>query len=310
MIDLGWGKWNRRLAWAAVLLAGACLTGTSGAHASDDSKWEVSPTQTAQTTTTTTTSDPPKNLLTRQFTLIAGGFFSFSNTDISVNNKNTGGSGTNINMEDDLGLDEFEATPFVEARWRITPHHRVEFGLFPLDRDGSATAETELIIDDLVVPIGARVDSKLDLVLGRITYGYSFINDGKKEAGVMIGAHVVSVDYNVSLAASIGDTTTDVTSAGEEVTAPLPHIGVMGGYAFNDNLILDGRLVGFYLSISDYTGWLLEAETKLTYMIWDNVGIGLGARYFRFNLEADTSDIDGELDFSFIGPTAFAVVTF
>ncbi|MEM7224938.1 MAG: hypothetical protein AAF495_18315 [Pseudomonadota bacterium] len=256
-----------------------------------------------------TQSGTPENLLTRQFTLIAGGFFAFNSTDIQVNNSSTGQDGTNINLEDDLGLDTFDATPFGEARWRITPHHRIELGIFPLNRDGDATAETELIIDDLVIPVGGQVKSSLDLVLGRVTYGYSFINDGKKEAGIMVGAHIANLDYDVDLISTTGGSSS-VSSTGDEFTAPLPHVGVMGGYAFRDDLVLDGRVVGFYVEVGDYTGWLLEAETKLTYMVWENVGLGLGARYFRFSLNADNSSFDGDLDFQFIGPTAFAVVTF
>ena len=84
----------------------------------------------------------------------------------------------------------------------------------------------------------------------------------------------------------------------------------MGSYAIRDDLFIEGRVVGFYLELGDYTGGLLEADAKLTYMIWDNVGLGIGARYFKIRAKADTSNFDGDLDFQFVGPTAFAVVSF
>ena len=297
------GSSRRALAAGAVLAL--LLNAPASAWAQSAGAAEAGASQIAQTKTTTTTSDLPKNLLTRPLTLIGGGFFSFSNTDIQLNNKNTNTDGTNVNLENDLGLDTFKATPFGEARWRITPHHRVELGVFALDRDGAATADTQLVIDDLVIEVGASAETELDLTLGRFTYGYSFINDGKKELGVMVGAHIASLDYDVSLTGTLGGGSAGVTSTGENFTAPLPHVGVMGGYAFRDDLVLDARLVGFYLEISDYSGWLLEAETKLTYMIWDNVGLGVGARYFKFHLDADSSSLDGDLDLQFLGPTAF-----
>ncbi len=47
------------------------------------------------------------------------------------------------------------------------------------------------------------------------------------------------------------------------------------------------------------------------YQVWKNVSLGVGAQYFRFNLEVDTgSDFRGEYDLQFIGPTAFLAVAF
>ena len=251
----------------------------------------------------------PSNLLTQRFTLMAGGYFSFSATEIQLNNRRLNQDGTNVDLENDLGLDSFVAKPYGEARWRINPKNRIELEFLALDRDGDAQASRQLSIGDLVVPIGVTVDSKVDLALARLTYGYSFINDGKTELGVLVGAHVANVDYNVSVTGSAGQIG-GVTSSGSDFTTPLPHVGVLGGFAVSDDLVLNARLIGFYLEIDDYSGWLLEADAKVTYMIWENLGVGVGARYFRFNLDGNSSRFDGTLDFRFVGPTAFAVIAF
>ncbi len=246
-----------------------------------------------------------KSLLTRPFTLTVGGFFPYVDSGVKHNNRGAGTSGTELDFESDLGLDDAEAIFFADGRWRITPHHRIEVGYFRLDRDGQVSAEAEIRFGDLIVPLAADVASNLDLTLGRISYGYSFINDGEAEFGVMAGAHIADLDASLALAGNGA-----VASATAETTLPLPHIGIMGSYAFTPNLVAEARVVGFYLEVGSYRGYLLDADAKLTYFLWENVGLGVGLRYFRFDLDIDRSSYDGTVKFDFIGPTVFGVITF
>ena len=90
----------RRRSLACGVFAALVLAGLPDARAQSESQAKVSESQTAQTTTTG--SGLPENLMTRRVTLTGGGYFSFSNTDIQVNNRNTNRDGTNVNLEDDL----------------------------------------------------------------------------------------------------------------------------------------------------------------------------------------------------------------
>ncbi len=244
-----------------------------------------------------------KSLLTRPFTFMVGGFFPYVDSGARLNNKSAGTSGTKIDFESDLDLEETTATFFGEGRWRITPHHRIEVEYFELNSDGRATAETEIRFDELIAPVGVDVASVLDLKLGRISYGYSLFNDGEAEFGVMAGAHIADLDVGLTLAGSLASET-------GEITIPLPHIGVMGSYAFTPNLVADARVVGFYLEVGPYQGFLLEADAKLAYMLWDNFGLGAGVRYFHFDFEIDRSSYNGTVNLDYIGPSVFGVIAF
>ncbi len=246
-----------------------------------------------------------KSLLTRPFTFTVGGFFPYVDSGAKLNDRDAGTSGTEIDFESDLDLGDAEATFFADGRWRMTPHHRIEVGYFQLDRDGQASAEAEIRFGDLIVPLGIDVVSNLDLNLGRISYGYSFINDGEAEFGVMAGAHIADLDVGLALAG--GGAAAAETG---ETTLPLPHIGFMGSYAFTPNLVAEARVVGFYLDVGSIRGYLLEADAKLTYLLSENFGLGVGMRYFRLDIDIDSSSYDGTVDLDFFGPTVFGVITF
>ena len=244
-----------------------------------------------------------ESLLTRSFTFTAGGFFPYVDSGSKINNKSTGASGTAIDFESDLDLEEATATFFGEARWRITPHHRIEAEYFQLDRSGQTTVDVEIRFAELTAALGVDIDSVFDLKLGRISYGYSFFNDGEAEIGVMAGVHIADLNVGLTLPGS------SVSETGE-VTLPLPHIGVMGSYAFTPNLVAEARAVGFYLEIQSYQGLLFEADAKLTYMLSENFGLGAGLRYFHLDVEVDRSKYDGSVNLDYIGPSVFGVLSF
>lgn len=250
------------------------------------------------------------SLLSDRFTLSVGGFFPYIDSDIRLDSDNSNIPGTEIDLEDDLGMDETHPTVFGGLRWRITPRHRIEAAYFRLNRRGLTAAEGEIRFGDLAIPIGARVDSSLDLHLGRITYGYSLINNGETEVGLLAGAHVASLDANLSIVGEVGGESFGALSEHGGLTAPLPHLGLLGAYAFTPTIVSQARVVGFYLKINDYSGWLVQADLTVTWQFAKHFGVGAGVEYFNFSLEADRANFNGDFTFNYIGPTVFAIATF
>jgi hypothetical protein len=193
----------------------------------------------------------------------------------------------------------------------LTQKHRLEIEYFELNRDGGNAVDRTLQFGGLTIPVGASVASTSDLGIGRITYAYSFFNDGEKELGAAIGAHIATFDVGVTLNANIGGVAGSSTAESFDITAPLPHVGFVGSYAFTPKFIAEGQLIGFYLSFSEYTGRLLQADLKFIYQMWENVGFGIGVQYFDFALEKDSgSNFQGKYELDFIGPNVFLTIGF
>lgn len=256
-------------------------------------------------------SNPP---FEQRFEFALGGFFPFINSTVSLG-RTGGGAGRTIDIEDDLALDDNNASPWVSFDWRFQPRHAVHVEWFELDRDGSNTAGRSFSIGDTIVSAGVGLDSSIDFNLGRVTYGYSFVRDDKWDVAFNVGVHIATAKVSVTATGAItvdgvplaNGTSTESSSAH---TIPLPHLGGSVEYAFTPKLKGIVQIIGFALEFDDYSGTLIEVDGFVKYQATKNFGLGGGVKYFNLNLEATGSELQAEFDYEFLGPAVFGYVNF
>ena len=83
--------------------------------------------------------------------------------------------GTEINAEDDLGLDDSQLLPQVELTLLPGERHLIRLSRFAIDRSAAKHLEKNISFDDQDYLVGERVDSILNLTMFGLTYGYRFI---------------------------------------------------------------------------------------------------------------------------------------
>lgn len=258
----------------------------------------------------------PNPEFTDRFSLHAGGFFPTVDSKIRLDST-TLGTGTLLDFEDNLGLEETSPTFFAGARWRITRRQRLEFEYLQLDRSGIRVASADFVIGDTIANAGALLETDFDVKLGRFTYGFSLLNDGRKELALLIGAHFTGADAGIQMSGNLtvpglgsvsGSTPRRETG---KLVFPLPHVGGTFGWAFTPKLAAKATAIGFALDLGDYQGSLLEVSADLQYQLLKHLSLGAGLKYFAFDLE-DKSDPDlrGKFEFNYLGPTVFAAVNF
>ncbi len=257
----------------------------------------------------------------KRFTLRLSGFQASTATDIQVNSKD-GVVGEEISFEDDLGLSDRETQPLLDITYRFNPKHMVDFSYVNLSRSGTKVFERSGVTTENIEWVaGTELSGSFDSEVYRISYGYSFINDGKKELGMLLGLHVTRMNISLSgrgnLVAIDPATGDEVVIEGEAdrsydsgFTIPLPVIGLHGAYAFTDQLRVRGWGQLFSLSYEDYDGSLTNAAGMLEYDITDNLGLGAGYAFYRYNLDAEGSDYVGSFNYEFKGPTLFVYASF
>jgi hypothetical protein len=198
----------------------------------------------------------------------------------------------------------------------------IDFSYVDLSRSGSRIFEKSgVTTDDIEWTAGTVLSGSFDSEVYRLSYGYSFINDGKKELGVLLGLHVTRLDITLSgtgTLVAINPATGDQEVVEGEATrtydsgftVPLPVIGLHGAYAFSDQLRVRGWGQIFSLSYEDYDGTLINAAGMLEYDLSDNFGLGAGYAWYGYNLDAEGSDYTGDFNYDFNGPTLFVYATF
>jgi len=257
----------------------------------------------------------------KRFSFRVSGFQAETSTDVRVDSR-TGVIGTKISFEDDLGLPDRETQPLIDITYRFNPRHMLDFSYVDLSRHSSQIYESSgTITDNILWSAGAELAGSFESEVYRLSYGYSFINDGKKELGILLGLHLTRLNISLSgrgsLVAIDAVSGEEVIVEGEEArtydsgfTLPLPVIGLHGTYAFSDRFRIRGWGQVFSLDYDDYDGTLINASGLLEYDLFEHFGIGAGYALYSYNLDVESSDYTGNFSYDFKGPTLFAYASF
>lgn len=253
-------------------------------------------------------------LLNKRFMIGGGGFFPDVDSKIRLDDEFLG-IGTEIDFENELGLEESNSTFWLTSRWRISRRNNLEFEFTQLNRDATVAATTrEYQIEDTVVQAGAAIDSVFDIDLFRLTYGYSLIRNEEAELQLQAGVHVADVGIELTATGVIsinGEAFSEsVSTEDSDLTAPLPHFGGNFTYAFTDKFGAYLHVIGFALEIDDVEGSIVEAGGTLQYNFTENLGVGAGVRYFNVDVQARDEDLRGEFEFNYFGPVLYANFAF
>jgi hypothetical protein len=228
-----------------------------------------------------------------QATRYLGDRFAFSliggivdlNTDVAAGR----GLGALIDLEDVLGFDEQISTFGFDGFYRFTKNRkhaiRVRFGNF--DRDAYNMVEGTVPIFDL--EFTGEVDSSFINQVASVEYQYSFINNGKTEAGFLVGFGFYRYDLEVAGQVAIIDNPEQTAFRSErvDVVAPVPGVGFFINHALNKKLILELRTSFIDLAIGEHFGRIFSTWANLTWFFSRHFGVGVGL---------SGSDVDYEKD--------------
>ena len=144
----------------------------------------------------------------KKFVVWAQVFNSTGGTEIRVDSTTLGISGTLLDMQQDLGLDETVTLPIVGVQWRISKKHVLDLAYFELRRNGQYIIEKDIRWDEFVFPISLDVRSNFDTKTTRLAYRCSLISDATKEFSIGGGLHWTDIEAGIS-ETTIGSSTVE-----------------------------------------------------------------------------------------------------
>lgn len=244
--------------------------------------------------------DPTGN----RFGIAFGGFFPKLDTLVRVDAAD-GNLGTIIDFESTLGMDKSNALPIVRGFYRFNEKHRINFGYFNLERSGLGVSDVEIRFGDVTFPANLPLNSFFDIEVMDLTYGYTLIHNEKWDLEASVGLSLQKIGIGIQ-GAALGVLREEV-----EVTVPLPTFGFSGMYALTDKLLLGGRLGIFTIELdldsSNIGGSVIDAQLTLLHQTFKNVGFGIGANYFKVNVDYEDDDLHVDAKYDYIGPTIFLI---
>lgn len=211
---------------------------------------------------------------------------------------------------DDLGLEDDYVTVFLSGSLRLGERWRLHLDYFGYHEDSTKRSDFEFEYDDVFIPVGATVDSKLDIDVYVANLSYDIYQSNRSRISFGLGAHVADLDLEISGEARSGDITLPLGEGDEDLLAPLPNIYVSGAYAIRENLILNYAGGWMSLSYGDYDGDLLFARGGLEYWPFEHVGFGAGYVYTKANIDYDPGHKKETYDIKMPGPVVYLAVGF
>ncbi|MCF8067847.1 MAG: hypothetical protein K9L30_04610 [Desulfobacterales bacterium] len=243
-----------------------------------------------------------------KFSFNLGGFVASLDSDAQISPDGLG-VGVTVDIEEALGLETSINVFRLDSFYRFgrTNRHRFDFSYFDFRRSSEKILQKDIDIFDNTYTVGTTVDSYWNLRIFKGEYSYSFFQDERIDIAGSLGLFVMPLEIGINAAGSGYEE--------QEITAPLPTLGIRTDFAITPKLFLKQSIDVFYLEYDSFKGSLVDLLIAIEYNIWDHVGLGLGYNVFEFNLETEDEDypeIDftGEIGFHYNGLLLYGKIFF
>ncbi len=174
--------------------------------------------------------------------------------------------GTNINIEDILGLDKNRVQPRVALAWRPWRRHRFEIGYQWVRRGAEKTLTQQFVFRDSTYRVGERVKTTFNSDQLFFTYRWAFAATDHSEFGLGVGLGALLIDLGLDVLAQGGGGGQVQFSRSRSMAPPTGSIGLYGKWRPGARSYIDADLRAIKIN----TKWL-DAT------VWEG---GLGYRFF------------------------------
>jgi hypothetical protein len=205
------------------------------------------------------------------------------------------GQGTDIDLEDDLGLDSSMSVARFGGYLWFGRRSRFDMGYFDLSRDASRAIQETIDFGDRTFAVNTVVESEQDLTILKADYTFAVLAKDRGWLGITGGLYIAEMTMSLRQA-TLG------TYESEDVTAPLPLFGLRGDYAINDRITLRGAMQWFGFEAEGVDGRLTDIYVGADYGFGKRMAVGLAYDRVSMNLGAQDADgFDGRLNWGYDG---------
>ena len=205
------------------------------------------------------------------------------------------GPGTDIDLENDLGMETSSTVARIGGYYWITPRQRLDFSFFDLSRTSTKQIDQMIDFGDEVFNVNTVVSAKSDLTILKAAYTFAVVDRERGFLGITGGLYVASTTLALS-EATLG------TAKSEDLTAPLPVIGLRGEYEITDRITLRGAGEWFQIDTGDVSGSLNDIYVGVDYGFNERMAVGLAYNDVSMNIGAsETGGFEGALDWGYDG---------
>jgi len=205
------------------------------------------------------------------------------------------GDGTDLDMEDDLGLESSTNAARIGGYVWLGRRHRLDGAYFDLSRTATIPIRETIDFGDETFEINTALTTESNLKIIKADYTFAVLAKDRGFLGVTAGLYIAESGFALSQP-TLG------RAESEDVTAPLPLFGLRGDYAVNDRITLTGAAQVFAYSTDELDGHLTDFYVGADYGFGKRMAVGLAYNQVSMNIGAEKdSGFDGRLDWGYDG---------
>jgi hypothetical protein len=213
-------------------------------------------------------------------------------------------SGSDIDLENDLGLEDSMSVARFGGYFWFKPRHRFDFSIFDLSRDSTRQIQETIDFGDQTFLIDTVVTTSNDSTIAKLDYTFAPLNRPRGFLGLIGGLYVSANEMSLS-SPNVG------TAESEDLTAPLPVVGLRGEYEITERIALRGAVQWFGIDTGDVGGRLVDTYIGADYTFGRRVAVGLAYNDVSLNIDAtDDTGWSGTLDWGYDGILLYLKVDF
>ena len=244
------------------------------------------------------------------FWLQVSGYWANVDTDIQVSSVDDPSIGTEVDLEEDLGLDDNSLLLAISGGARLGSGFSVIADYYSLGRDSTRNITRDIVIDDVTYPTNAELTAGFDTDIYRLTVGWAFARGDNYEVGGAIGLHATDITLTIEGQGTVNGGPVTIQQRRQDFLAPLPTIGLFANFEIMPRLTAGARVDFLSLSIDDYDGRLINTQVQIAYRFTDNIGVGVMYRYVDYRVDVEKTEYTGRFSYEFNGPAVFVEVGF
>ena len=197
------------------------------------------------------------------------------------------GVGTSIDFTNTLGGSTSTDAFRIDTLYRFNDRHSLGFSWYRVGLGGEKVTNEQIQVRDTIISAGAATQSSLSFNIYRLLYNYSFYRNDKVELAVSPGLYMMETKFHLAAQGAINNVQGSTTIVNEELTLPLPSIGLVANYNITPKLGFQSRYDFFYLTINNYTGAMFEFYAGLEYRLFRHFAMGAAYDRLQAGLKGD-----------------------
>jgi hypothetical protein len=218
--------------------------------------------------------------------------------------RTTGQPGTELRVEDDLGLDDKASMGRIEMIFRLREKNRLRVDYFKLTRYGDQVLNKTIAFGDQTFFVNDRARTSIDYRSLGLTYTRSLLYFDRVEVGLGLGVSLLEVHAK-------GEVVSRNVREKEDGVAPYPTIALDGTWRISKRWSFNGRAQTLTAHLTDFTGSLSDYHGDIQYRFARSFTFGLGYTSLRIRAESTSNkNMPGKFNQDIKGPEAFIRASF